>query len=62
MRTVSFQRFWALTICIDKTAKVAFFDAKPRDFFKRDIYKLIKRWKMIVENGGECINKGGFLQ
>lgn len=26
----------------------AFFDAKPRDFFKN-------RWKMIVENGGEYI-------
>jgi len=24
-------------------------------FFKRGIYKLIERWKMIVENGGECI-------
>jgi len=32
-----------------------FFDAKPRDFFKRGIYKLIECWKMIVENGDECI-------
>lgn len=33
----------------------AFFDAKPRDFFKRGIHKLVERWKMIVENGGEYI-------
>ncbi|XP_025265532.1 histone-lysine N-methyltransferase SETMAR-like [Camponotus floridanus] len=33
----------------------AFFDAKPRDFFKRGIHTLVKRWKMIVENGGEYI-------
>jgi len=34
-----------------RTDKVLF-DAKLRDFFKRSIYKLIERWKMIAEKGG----------
>jgi len=42
-------------IRIDRTGEVAFFDAKPCDFFKRGIYKLIEHRKMIVENDGECI-------
>jgi len=32
-----------------------FFDGKPRNFYKKGIYKLIKCWQTIVENNGDYI-------
>ncbi|CAK9828058.1 Mariner Mos1 transposase [Anthophora retusa] len=32
-----------------------FFAEKPRSFYEKGIYELVKRWQTVVENGGDYI-------